>query len=154
MQQINAKNVHPVYGDGIRTHKLLIESPPLTTRPFSMLLIYLFVPEKLYSNKFSFWMKCQKFFSTFLSTCTYWQTLYQLFGAWKNFQERERERERERKKELNFRTFLRVQKLRWFDSEMLYRIRRRHPLFCRFHLQCDQIGWFFTYSWEQSSLQK
>ena len=117
MQQINAKNVHPVYGDGIRTHKLLIESPPLTTRPFSMLLIYLFVPEKLYSNKFSFWMKCQKFFSTFLSTCTYWQTLYQLFGAWKNFQERERERER-KKERIEFQDFFEGSKVKmiWFRN--------------------------------------
>ena len=32
--QINVKNVHPVYGDGIQTHDLQnFESPPITTRP-------------------------------------------------------------------------------------------------------------------------
>ena len=34
LQQINVKNVHPVYGAGIRTHQALEhESPPITTRP-------------------------------------------------------------------------------------------------------------------------
>ena len=32
LQQINVKNVHPLYGDGIRTHDLCEhESPPITT---------------------------------------------------------------------------------------------------------------------------
>ena len=34
LQQIYVKNVHPVFGTRIRTHNLLIMSPPpLTTRP-------------------------------------------------------------------------------------------------------------------------
>ena len=33
LQQINLKNVHPVYGSGIRTHDLWNMSPPITTRP-------------------------------------------------------------------------------------------------------------------------
>ena len=34
LRQINVKNVHPVYGAGIRTHDLWKhESPPITTRP-------------------------------------------------------------------------------------------------------------------------
>ena len=34
LQQINVKNVHPLYGDRIRTHDLCErESPPITTRP-------------------------------------------------------------------------------------------------------------------------
>ena len=35
-QQINVKNVHPIYGAGIHTHEsrpLEHESPPITTRP-------------------------------------------------------------------------------------------------------------------------
>ena len=33
LQQINVKNVHPVYGAGIQTHDLWNESPPITTTP-------------------------------------------------------------------------------------------------------------------------
>ena len=34
LEQLNVKNIHPVYGTGIRTHNLLImRNHPVTTRP-------------------------------------------------------------------------------------------------------------------------